>query len=177
MLRRLMGTRSLATEMTAKQLDKYYSDKAPVPDSPESLYELMQHGGGLDREFNNPLYRDKLEGIELEIIRSWVETLCSSGKITKIDGTGVPEIDGKWFNPFMAEIHGTLACLASSGSEGSSTYVIMISKVFPSRLQPNLMAQHRQTGRQSCRRPARSIACKNLGSAWFRRSKNNRNAS
>ena len=116
-LRRLMGTRSLATEMTKEQLDKYYSDKAPVPHSPETLYELMQHGGGLDREFNNPLYRDKLEGIDLDIIRAWVEELCKRGKITKIDGTGEPDIDGKWFNPFMAEIHGTLACLASSDSK------------------------------------------------------------
>ena len=79
-LRRLMGTRSLATEMTSEQLHKYYSDKAPVPTSPESLFELMQHGGGLDREFNNPLYREKLDGIELEVIRSWVEELCQSGK-------------------------------------------------------------------------------------------------
>ena len=111
-----MGTRSLATEMTKEQLDKFYSDKAPVPHSPESLYELMQHGGGLDRQFNNPLYREKLEGIELELIRSWVEELCRRGKITT-NGTGEPEIDGKWFNPFMAEIHGTLACLATSDSE------------------------------------------------------------
>lgn len=115
-LRRLMGTRSLATEMTAEQLDKYYSDKAPVPHSPETLYELMQHGGGLDREFNNPLYREKMESIELEVIRSWVEELCKAGKITKINGTGQDDIDGKWFNPFMAEIHGTLACLAESDS-------------------------------------------------------------
>ena len=35
-LRRLMGTRSLATEMTKEQLDKYYSDKAPVPHNPET---------------------------------------------------------------------------------------------------------------------------------------------
>ena len=45
-LRRLMGTRSLATEMTKEQLDKFYSDKAPVPHSIELPYELMQHGGG-----------------------------------------------------------------------------------------------------------------------------------
>ena len=115
-LRRLMGTRSLATEMTAEQLDKYYSDKAPVPHSPQTLFELMQHGGGLDREFNNPLYREKMEGIELEVIRSWVKELCKAGKITKINGTGQDDIDGKWFNPFMAEIHGTLACLAESDS-------------------------------------------------------------
>ena len=70
-----------------------------------------------DLQFNNPLYREKLEGIELELIRSWVEELCRRGKITKINGTGEPEIDGKWFNPFMAEIHGTLACLATSDSE------------------------------------------------------------
>ena len=69
--------------MTAEQLDKYYSDKAPVPHSPETLYELMQHGGGLDREFNNPLYREKMEGIELEVIRSWVEELCGQERSQK----------------------------------------------------------------------------------------------
>jgi hypothetical protein len=116
-LRRLLGTRSLATELTTDQLDRYYSDKAPIPDSPETLYELMQHGGGLDRSFNNPLYKEKLEGIDLEMIRGWVEHLCKSGKITKLDGTGMPELDGKWFSPFMAEIHGTLGCLAANKSD------------------------------------------------------------
>ncbi len=116
-LRRLLGTRSLATELTTEQLDRYYSDKAPVPSNPETLYELMQHGGGLDRSFHNPLYKEKLEGIDLEMIRSWVEDLCTSGKITKLEGTGMPELDGKWFSPFMAEIHGTLGCLAANKSD------------------------------------------------------------
>ena len=43
----------------------------------------MQHGGGLDREFNNPLYREKMEGIELEVIRSWVEELVGLEKSQK----------------------------------------------------------------------------------------------
>ena len=146
-LRRLMGTRSLATEMTAEQLNKYYSDKAPVPHSPETLYELMQHGGGLDREFNNPLYREKMEGIELEVIRSWVEELCKAGKITKINGTGQDDIDGKWFNPFMAEIHGTLACLAESDSNSIVDFATLIPRICPLKSLLNLMEQRQRHGR------------------------------
>ena len=52
---------------------------------------------GLDREFNNPLYKEKLANIPLETIRGWVEELCQSGQITKVDGTGQEELDGKWF--------------------------------------------------------------------------------
>ena len=29
----------------------------------------------------------------------------------------MPELDGKWFSPFMAEIHGTLGCLAANKSD------------------------------------------------------------
>ena len=71
----------------------------------------MSRGGGLDRSFANPLYKEKLEGIELETIRGWVEELCQLGKITKLDKTGNEVLDGKWFSPYMAEVHGTLGVL------------------------------------------------------------------
>ena len=73
----------------------------------------MSHGGGLDRQFNNPLYKEKLNNIPHETIRGWVEELCQAGSVTKLDGTGQDELDGKWFTPYMAEIHGTLGCLPS----------------------------------------------------------------
>ena len=116
-LQRLLGTRSLATELSSEQLTAYYSDKAPVPTNAKGLHRLMSQGGGLDRQFNNPLYREKLNGIPLETIRDWVEELCQSGQITKLDGTGQEELDGKWFTPYMAEIHGTLGCLAVAGGK------------------------------------------------------------
>ncbi len=116
-LQRLLGTRSLATELSNDQLTAYYSNKAPVPSDARSLFRLMSHGGGLDRQFNNPLYREKLNDINLDTIRDWVEELCQAGRITKIEGTGQPELDGKWFTPYMAEIHGTLGCLAMNGGK------------------------------------------------------------
>lgn len=116
-LQRLLGTRSLATELTAEQLDKFYLDKAPIPTNAKELMMLMSHGGGLDQEFNNPLYKEKLAGIEIDTIRGWVTQLCAEGKITKLDGTGSKQLDGKWFSPFMAEIHGTLGCLSVNGGK------------------------------------------------------------
>ncbi len=116
-LQRLLGTRSLATELSSEQLNTYYADKAPSPTNAKELFRLMSHGGGLDREFNNPLYREKLADIPLDDIRGWVEELCQSGQITKLDGTGQEELDGKWFTPYMAEIHGTLGCLAVAGGK------------------------------------------------------------
>jgi ATP-dependent Lhr-like helicase len=114
-LERLLGRRSLATEMTEEQLAEHYANKIPVPTDADGLFRLMEHGGGLDRGFDNPLYRDKLSGIDLDVIKGWVGELCQTGRITKLDGTGMEELDGKWFSPFMAEIHGTLGCLASNG--------------------------------------------------------------
>ena len=110
-LQRLLGTRSLATELSSEQLTTYYADKAPVPTSAKELFRLMSHGGGLDREFNNPLYKEKLADIPHDTVRSWVEELCQSGQITKLDGTGQEELDGKWFAPYMAEVTGRLAAL------------------------------------------------------------------
>ena len=116
-LQRLLGTRSLATELSSEQLNTYYANKAPVPTNSRELFRLMSHGGGLDREFNNPLYKEKLAGIPQDTIRGWVEELIQSGQITKLDGTGQEELDGKWFAPYMAEIHGTLGCLAVAGGK------------------------------------------------------------
>ena len=116
-LQRLLGTRSLATELSNEQLLAYYSNKVPVPSSAKGLFRLMSHGGGLDREFKNPLYREKLNDVPLETIKEWVGELCQSGQITKLDGTGQSELDGKWFTPYMAEIHGTLGCLAVAGGK------------------------------------------------------------
>jgi len=116
-LQRLLGTRSLATELSKEQLDAYYADKAPVPTDARGLMRLMSHGGGLDREFNNPLYKEKMSDIPLDTIRDWVEELVQQEKITKIDGTQQPELDGKWFSPYMAEIHATLGCLAVHGGD------------------------------------------------------------
>ena len=116
-LQRLLGTRSLATELSKEQLDAFYADKAPVPKDARGLMRLMSHGGGLDREFNNPLYKEKMSDIPLDTIRDWVEELVQQEKITKIDGTQQPELDGKWFSPYMAEIHATLGCLAVHGGD------------------------------------------------------------
>ena len=118
-LERLLGRRSLATELSKDELSKYYNDKAPVPKSANDLYKLMSRGGGLDRSFANPLYKEKLEGIELETIRGWVEELCQLGKITKLDKTGNEVLDGKWFSPYMAEVHGTLGVLSNLDSSES----------------------------------------------------------
>ncbi len=114
-LMRLLGRRALATELTKEQLDSYYLDKVPLPNNPDSLLHLMEHGGGLSKELSNPLYKEKLKGIEIDVIREWVIELAKNGKITKVEGTGNSDIDGKWFSEYMSEIHGTLGVLASNG--------------------------------------------------------------
>ncbi|MDC0056271.1 DEAD/DEAH box helicase [Deltaproteobacteria bacterium] len=114
-LMRLLGRRSLATELTKEELDGYYLDKVPIPTDPKSLLHLLEHGGGLSRSMSNPLYKEKLKDIDNEEIKGWVEVLCQTGLITKIDGTGNSEVDGKWFSEYMAEIHGTLGVLATNG--------------------------------------------------------------
>ena len=63
------------------------------------------------------MYKEKLSDINIDIIRNWVEHLCQEGKIVKINSTGSKELDGKWFTPYMAEIHGTLGCLATNGGK------------------------------------------------------------
>ena len=116
-LARLLGTRSLATELSAQELVNYYLNKAPIPKNPAELLKLMSQGGGLDKSFKNPLYKEKLQNIDIEILRGWVKSLCQNGDIVKIRNTGSPELDEKWFTPYMAEIHGTLGCLASNGGK------------------------------------------------------------
>jgi len=111
-LQRLLGTRSLATELSSEELNNYYLNKAPIPKDSKGLLKLMSQGGGLEKSFNNPLYKEKLQNIDIEVLRNWVEELCQEGKIVKINNCGSNELDGKWFTPYMAEIHGTLGCLA-----------------------------------------------------------------
>ena len=116
-LQRMLGTRSLATELNESQLQIYYKNKVPIPDNAESMLHLMDRGGGLNRDWDHPLYADRLEGIEHEDIRSWIEELAKQGLVTKIRGTGMSELDDKWFSTYMAEIHGTLGCLAMNGGK------------------------------------------------------------
>jgi ATP-dependent Lhr-like helicase len=115
-LRRLLGARSLATELDKSRLDDYYQSKVSVPSDAASLLRLMDMGGGLERTLTNPLYGDKLKGIEIETIRGWVHELSERGLITKIRSTGHDKIDNKWFSMRMAEVHGTLGCLAIAGA-------------------------------------------------------------
>ena len=82
-LRRLLGNRSLATELTDDQLQEYYSDKVPKPTSSNELLDLMKKGGGLDRNWENPLYQEKLKGIEHSTIEKWVKELAAEDKIQK----------------------------------------------------------------------------------------------
>ena len=46
----------------------------------------MSHGGGLDREFHNPLYKEKVANIPLETVRGWVENFVSQGKSQRLTG-------------------------------------------------------------------------------------------
>ena len=116
-LRRLLGTRSLATELTEEQLNQYYLSKVPKPKNENQLLNLMAKGGGLNRDWENPLYKAKLEGIEHDTIAEWVEELANQGLITKLRSTGMKELDDKWFSTYMAEIHGTLGCIAVAGGK------------------------------------------------------------
>ncbi|MGY8692109.1 MAG: hypothetical protein ACKVHF_04000, partial [Candidatus Poseidoniales archaeon] len=115
-LRRLLGARSLATDLDKAKLDDYYQSKVAKPSDPASLLRLMDMGGGLEKTLTNPLYGDKLKDIETETIRGWVHELAERGLITKIRSTGHDKIDNKWFSMRMAEVHGTLGCLAVAGA-------------------------------------------------------------
>ena len=130
-LMKLLGRRSLATELSKSQLDKYYLDKVPVPETAEELLILMNRGGGLNRDLENPLYRQKLKDkVDIETVKSWVEELVNAGVITKIDGTGNEELDQKWFSQYMGEIHGTLGVLASNGGAEISDLRDLYSRGF-----------------------------------------------
>ena len=115
-LRRLLGARSLATELDSEKLNEYYQSKVAVPSSANELLRLMDMGGGLERQLTHPLYSEKLRDIEFETLRGWVHDLAERGLITKVRGTGQEQIDGKWFSQRMTEVHGTLGCLAVAGA-------------------------------------------------------------
>ena len=61
-LKRLLGNRSLATELSDEQLNDYYSNKVQNQQTPSELLNLMSKGGGLDGKWENPLYAKKLAG-------------------------------------------------------------------------------------------------------------------
>ncbi|MBO57996.1 MAG: hypothetical protein CMA77_03255 [Euryarchaeota archaeon] len=116
-LRRLLGQRALATQLDEGQVNSYYEDKMPTPNDSESLLDLMEMGGGLDRKHINPLYRSKLEGIDEEEIRGWVLELIEKEEIVRINNTGHEGIDNKWFSRRMGDIHGTLGLLSTHNAE------------------------------------------------------------
>ena len=87
-----------------------------MPTNATELLRLMDMGGGLERQLTHPLYSDKLKDIEFETLRSWVHELAERDLITKVRGTGLEKIDGKWFSLRMTEVHGTLGCLAVAGA-------------------------------------------------------------
>jgi len=116
-LRRLLGQRALATQLDEGQVNSYYEDKVAIPTDSESLLDLMEMGGGLDRNHINPLYRNKLEGIDEDKIRGWVLELIEKGEIVRINKTGHDGIDNKWFSRRMGDIHGTLGLLSTHNAE------------------------------------------------------------
>ena len=115
-LRRLLGARSLATDLDRDTISDYYQSKVAVPKNAIDLLRLMDMGGGLERGLTNPLYNSKLSGIEISTIREWVHELAERGLITKVRNTNHEQIDDKWFSMRMAGVHGTLGCLAVAGA-------------------------------------------------------------
>ena len=116
-LRRLLGGRSRATDLDDEALNLYFQNKAKIPEDADGLLRLMEKGGGLHPDLNNPLYQDKLTNINHDTLNGWVTELAETGAITKIRGTGTIEVDDKWFSIRMAEVHGTLGILASKGED------------------------------------------------------------
>jgi hypothetical protein len=51
-----------------------------------------------------------------EVMQGGVHELAERRLITKIKDTGHDLIDDKWFSMRMAEVHGTLGCLAVAGA-------------------------------------------------------------
>ena len=115
-LRRLLGARSLATDLDEARLWEYYQSKVVVPTNANELLRLMDMGGGLESKLTHPLYSEKLKEIERDTLRGWVHELAERELITKVRGTGHEKIDDKWFSMRMAEVHGTLGCLAIAGA-------------------------------------------------------------
>jgi len=116
-LRRLLGQRALATDLDESQVNGYYADKVAIPKDAESLLQLMEMGGGLDKHHKNPLYEDKLEGIDQDEIREWILELIDTNAIIRVSDTGNEQVDHKWFSDRMADIHGTLGVLATHDIE------------------------------------------------------------
>ena len=114
-LRRLLGARSLATDLDKSRMADYYRSKISEPINANGLLRLMDMGGGLNKELSNPLYEHKLKDIDIELIREWVHELVERKLITKVQGTGHEQIDNKWFSMRMADVHGTLGCLSVAG--------------------------------------------------------------
>ncbi|MBC8437674.1 MAG: hypothetical protein H8D82_00215, partial [Euryarchaeota archaeon] len=112
-LRRLLGQRALATELDVDQVKNYYDEKVSIPKNSETLLDLMEMGGGLDKNHGNPLYKSKLDGIEPEKIREWVRELIKNDEIVRVNNTGHEGVDGKWYSQRMGDIHGTLGVLSS----------------------------------------------------------------
>jgi len=116
-LRRLLGQRALATQLDEEQVNTYYDDKVAIPKDADSLLDLMEMGGGLDKNHENPLYREKLDGIKKEDIRTWIRQLIKEEQIVRVSNTGHDGIDNKWFSKRMGDIHGTLGVLSSNNAE------------------------------------------------------------
>ncbi len=115
-LRRLLGARSLATDLDEGSLREYYQSKVSVPTNANGLLRLMDMGGGLEPSLTNPLYSEKLSHIDFDVMQGWVHELAERGLVTKIRKTGHEQIDGKWFSIRMADVHGTLGCLSVAGA-------------------------------------------------------------
>jgi len=116
-LRRLLGGRSRATDLDAESLQKYFHDKVGTPEDADGLLRLMEKGGGLHPNLENPLYQDKLTHLDHDTIHSWVVELSEAGAITKVRGTGEDAVDDKWYSMRMAEVHGTLGVLSTKGAD------------------------------------------------------------
>ena len=74
--RRLLGTRSLATELTAEQLDKFYLDKAPIPTNAKELMTLdvarWRPRSGIPQP---AVQRETWPASRLDTIRGWVTAI------------------------------------------------------------------------------------------------------
>ncbi len=116
-LRRMLGQRALQTQLDEGELISYYNAKVAPPKDADGLLELMEVGGGLDRNIEHPLYAHKLHGIAEEAVREWVRKLIASEDIVRIKDTGHQGIDHKWFSKRMGDIHGTLGVLSTHHAE------------------------------------------------------------
>ena len=159
-LRRLLGARSLATDLDKSKISEYYMSKISEPRNAKGLLRLMDMGGGLNRGMSNPLYEHKLKNIDIAVVEEWVRELSERGLITRVQGTGHEQIDDKWFSMRMANVHGTLGCLAvAGGSEandirelytGGLTYQIGVD--YDSDFEPRELKKMNLSDPQDCLR-------------------------